>query len=121
MTHVTGLGGVFFRATDPAGLAAWYKTHLGIDVMAGANPTPWIQEAGPTVFAPFPADTDYFGRAEQAFMLNFRVRDLDALLAELRAAGIEVTTNPDWDSEVGRFARIQDPEGNPVELWEPAS
>ena len=54
-------------------------------------------------------------------MLNFRVRDLDALLAELRAAGIEVTTNPDWDSEVGRFARIQDPEGNPVELWEPAS
>jgi predicted enzyme related to lactoylglutathione lyase len=78
-----------------------------------------MTEGGPTVFAPFKQDTDYFA-ADKAFMINLRVSDLDGLLASLRAAGIEITTNPEWDHpEVGRFARIHDPEGNALELWEP--
>ena len=115
MAQATGIGGVFFRASDPQGLGNWYKTHLGIDMSAGA----WIQAAGPTVFAPFPADSDYF-LADRQTMLNFRVDDLTGLIAKLQAAGIAVETRPEWDSEIGRFARIRDPEGNPVELWGPA-
>jgi hypothetical protein len=89
MQHVTGIGGLFFRAKDPAGLGRWYKEHLGIEpVPTDYGQKPWAQEAGPTVFAPFPHDTDYFGRAEQQWMLNLRVRDLDALVAQLRAARI---------------------------------
>ena len=112
---VTGIGGVFFRARDPGALAAWYREVFGI----GQPPDIWMQEAGPTVFAPFPADTDYFDRPGQAFMVNFRVRDLDALLERLRARGIAVETRAEWDGEAGRFARVHDPESNPVELWEP--
>lgn len=114
---VTGIGGVFFRARDPAALGAWYAEHLGVSLDGGA----WRQDAGPTVFAPFQDDTDYFGRPEQQWMINFRVGDLDAMIARLRTAGIAVETNPEWDSEVGRFARIHDAEGNPIELWEPAA
>ncbi|MEM1430419.1 MAG: VOC family protein [Pseudomonadota bacterium] len=116
--QVTGIGGLFFRAQDPAALSAWYAEHLGV----GGDPdgTPWRQDAGHTVFAPFKADTEYFP-ADRAFMLNFRVDDLDALIARLDAAGIVVRTEPEWDTQgVGRFARIHDPEGNPIELWEPA-
>ncbi len=122
---VLGIGGLFFRARDPDALNAWYKEHLKIG--AGCNPAGsgepnewyWMTEGGPTVFAPFKQDTDYFA-ADKAFMINLRVSDLDGLLASLRAAGIEITTNPEWDHpEVGRFARIHDPEGNAVELWEP--
>lgn len=116
MDQTTGIGGVFFRADDPQLLSDWYATHLGIDMSQGA----WTQQAGPTVFAPFPRDSDYFGSDRQQWMLNFRVADLDALMTDLRAAGIAVETRPDWDSEIGRFARIHDPEGNPIELWEPA-
>ena len=79
----------------------------------------WEQQAGPTVFAPFASDTDYFP-ADKQWMLNFRVDGLDALIAALQADGIEVITNPEWDAPgVGRFARIFDPEGNQIELWEP--
>ena len=78
----------------------------------------WTQAAGPTVFAPFPADTDYFGRPGQAWMLNLRVRDLDMLLSRLKAAGIAVPDAPEVHPN-GRLARIHDPEGNPIELWEP--
>lgn len=115
---VTGIGGFFFRSKDPKALAAWYLTHLGVGAPAGAFL--WDQQAGPTVFQPFKADSDYFA-ADKAWMLNLRVDDLDGLLASLRAAGIEVITKPEWDAspEVGRFARIHDPEGNPVELWQP--
>lgn len=113
---VTGIGGFFFRARDHEGLARWYADHLGIDI----GDAVWRQEAGPTVFAPFRQATDYFGRAEQQWMINFRVADLDAMLAQLRAAGIEIETRAEWDSDgIGRFARIHDPEGNPIELWEP--
>ncbi len=117
MEKVTGIGGMFFRARDPKTLSCWYATHLGIDV----DDAVWRQVAGPTVFAPFRESTDYFSRPEQQWMINFRVRDLDAMLRQLRAAGIAAETRSEWDSEVGRFARIHDPEGNPIELWEPAA
>lgn len=114
---VTGIGGVFFRARDPEALAAWYTEHLGV---GGGEYGTWAQQAGQTVFAPFEAATDYFP-AEKQWMLNFRVEGLDDLLAGLKAKGVEVTTNPDWDAPgVGRFARIHDPEGNAIELWEPS-
>jgi predicted enzyme related to lactoylglutathione lyase len=79
----------------------------------------WRQEAGETVFSPFPESTDYFGRKDQAWMINFRVRDLDAMIAQLSSAGIEVNVDPEVYPN-GRFARIHDPEGNPIELWQPA-
>lgn len=123
MATITGLGGVFFRAQDPAALAAWYKTHFGINpVPQSAEQQVWMQQAGPTVFAPFPKDTDYFGAPENQFMLNFRVTDLEAAIADLRAAGIDVTAlpqSPELDP-IGRFAHLHDPEGNRLELWEPA-
>jgi predicted enzyme related to lactoylglutathione lyase len=113
---VTGIGGIFFRSSDPAALKEWYRRHLGI-INQGYQP--WEQAAGPTMIAPFGRDTDYWPAGKQ-WMINLRVSDLDALLARLREAGIDIVTNPDWDSpEAGRFARIHDPEGNPVELWEP--
>lgn len=114
---VTGIGGFFFRAQDPDALRAWYAEHLGV----GAGPYgTWDTEAGNCVFSPFAATTDYFP-ADRQFMLNLRVDGLDALMASLTAAGIEVITKAEWDAPgVGRFARIHDPEGNPVELWEPA-
>ncbi|CEJ16283.1 Glyoxalase-like domain protein [bacterium YEK0313] len=118
MAKVTGIGGLFFRARDPKALAQWYETHLGIDDIARSA---WHQAAGPTVFAPFAADTACFGRDGQQWMVNFRVDDLDAMRARLGAAGIAVETRAEWDSEVGRFCRIHDPEGNPIELWEPAA
>jgi glyoxylase I family protein len=119
MERVHGIGGVFFRARDAKGLARWYADHLGIDVTPSDYETrPWQQHAGPTVFEPFPHDTNYFGRAEQAWMINFRVRDLNAMVAQLEAAGIEVERNPK-EYPNGRFARLHDPEGNPIELWEP--
>jgi catechol 2,3-dioxygenase-like lactoylglutathione lyase family enzyme len=113
---VTGIGGLFFRARDPQALGAWYAEHLGV---GGGEIGVWEQQAGPTVFSPFDADTDYFP-ADRQWMLNLRVEGLDALKAALEAAGIEVITNPDWDAPgVGRFARLHDSEGNPIELWEP--
>jgi glyoxylase I family protein len=113
---VVGIGGVFFRASDPGGLQAWYSLHLGVVLDYAA---PWVQQSGPTLFMAFPRDTDHIPSDKQ-WMINFRVSELDGLLSSLRAAGIEVTTNPEWDTpETGKFARIHDPEGNAVELWEP--
>jgi predicted enzyme related to lactoylglutathione lyase len=116
METVNGIGGVFFRAHNPKALAAWYEKHLGVNQL---NPLPWKQREGYTVFAPFAQETEYFGRVEQQWMINFRVDDLAAMTAQLEDAGITVETNPEWDSEVGLFARIHDPEGNPIELWQP--
>ena len=113
---VSGFGGFFFRSRDPEALGRWYQEHFGIN---GPSSEPlWHQEAGPTVFAPFDADTDYFGRREQAFMLNFRVDDLDGLLADLRAAGVRTDERVD-EYSYGRFAWVYDPEGNKIELWQP--
>jgi glyoxylase I family protein len=111
---VTGIGGVMFRADDPEALQAWYLQHLGI------HPFQWEQQAGPTAFMAFPRASRHFP-TDKPWMLNFRVSDLDAVIADLTASGIAVTTHPDWNSpELGRFARVEDPEGNPLELWEPA-
>jgi glyoxylase I family protein len=116
---VAGIGGVFFRANDPAGTSQWYKENLGIDpAPSDYNQKPWSQEAGPTVFAPFPVDTEYFGNKNQGWMINFRVKDLDAMVAQLRSSGINVTVDPEMYPN-GRFARLHDPEGNPIELWQP--
>jgi catechol 2,3-dioxygenase-like lactoylglutathione lyase family enzyme len=115
MARATGIGGVFLRSDDPQRLQDWYQTHLGLDVGSGA----WIQDAGPTILAGFARDSDYFS-IEKPLMLNFRVDDLDTLTKQLRTAGITVVEDPSWNSEIGRFARIHDPDGNPVELWEPA-
>lgn len=122
---VVGFGGFFFRAQDPEGLKAWYGEVLGVGGGFGANeggrssPWFWHPEPGPIVFEPFKATTDYFA-PDKSYMLNFRVRDLDSLLEQLNARGIEIVTKEEWDTpETGRFARIHDPEGNPIELWEP--
>jgi len=122
---VLGIGGLFFRAADPEALALWYRDHLGVGAGCSAEdmgePEPWCWNAagGPVVFAPFRADTDYLPAGKQ-WMLNLRVTDIDALLGRLREAGIAIVTDPEWDSpETGRFARVHDPEGNAVELWEP--
>jgi predicted enzyme related to lactoylglutathione lyase len=113
---VTGVGGLFFRAKDPKALQQWYRDHLGVVLEGGA---PWMQAAGPTVIVPFADNTDYFPAAKQ-WMMNYRVSELEQLLAKLRSAGVAVQTDPTWDTpETGRFARIVDPEGNPIELWEP--
>lgn len=116
MEKVTGIGGFFFRASDTDALTAWYRDNLGIDDMTQSV---WQQHAGPTVFAPFAENTDYFA-ADKRWMLNLRVADMDAMIAQLQTAGVTVETRSEWNSEIGRFARIHDPEGNPVELWEPA-
>jgi len=119
MERVTGIGGMFFRAKDPDALSRWYTEHLGVNpIPTEDDMQPWRQEGGSTAFAPFPHDTDYFGRAEQMWMINFRVRDLDAIVGQLRAAGVDVTID-DTPYPNGRFAHIHDPEGNPIELWEP--
>ena len=117
--RVTGIGGFFFRATDPKGLAEWYERHLGVTrTPQSYDAEPWRQEAGVTVFGPFAADTKYFGRPTQQWMINFRVRDLDAMVAQLKRASIAVEVDPATYPN-GRFARLQDPEGNPIQLWQP--
>ena len=119
MEKVTGIGGIFFRAESPDKLARWYEEHLGINLVPTSyEDSPWIQEGGPTVFAPFERDTDYFGSPTQSWMINFRVKDLSKMVKQLLASGIEVTLNEE-EFPNGRFARLFDPEGNPIELWEP--
>jgi predicted enzyme related to lactoylglutathione lyase len=120
---VIGMGGYFFRAKDPAAVKAWYREYLGVgggcgtDENGQSNEWVWFHQGGPMVFEPFKAETDYFP-AEKTAMVNLRVSDLDGLVADLRGRGIEVTREESMDG-VGRFARVHDPEGNPIELWEP--
>ena len=117
--RVDGIGGFFFRSKDPKALAKWYEDHLGISrTPRDYDHQPWRQAAGVTVFEPFPADTKYFGRPELPFMLNFRVMNLDAMVAQLRGAGITVEVDPQTYPN-GRFALTHDPEGNPIQLWQP--
>jgi glyoxylase I family protein len=120
MEKVTGIGGVFFRARQPKALSQWYYDHLGIKLVPeNYGETPWQQQAGPTVVAPFPDDTKYFGDGGQQWMINFRVSNLDAMVGQLRAAGISVEVDAEKYPN-GHFARLYDPEGNAIELWEPA-
>lgn len=113
---VTGLGGFFFRADDAEALTAWYRQHFAL----GGHDSVWQQQAGPTVFAPFKRNSDYFA-ADKAFMLNLRVDDLDAMVAQLQAGGVAVERRADWDGDgsYGQFALVHDPEGNAIELWQP--
>jgi predicted enzyme related to lactoylglutathione lyase len=120
MEKVNGIGGVFFKARDPQGLAQWYRQNLGIESEDGHADFPWRDaqgRPGRTVWALFPANTDYFGNSAASCMLNYRVAHLDRLLEQLRQAGVQVEKREDYD--YGRFAWITDPEGNRVELWEP--
>jgi predicted enzyme related to lactoylglutathione lyase len=117
MERVLGIGGHFMRAADPVALVAWYRDCLGVD--ADENGL-WRQEAGPTVFATFDSETDYFGSRTQQTMLNFRVRDLEAMLAQLRAKGADVAAEIEGMDGVGQFGWVTDPEGNRIELWQPA-
>jgi predicted enzyme related to lactoylglutathione lyase len=119
MERVTGIGGFFFRAKDPKALAKWYEENLGVSqVPTDYGATAWRQEAGTTVFAPFKWDTTYFGDPKQMWMINFRVRSLDKMAAQLKGRGIAVEVDPETYPN-GRFAKVVDPEGNPIQLWEP--
>jgi glyoxylase I family protein len=113
-----GIGGFFFRAKDPQALARWYETNLGICVYPATDEW-WIQQGGPTVLAPFEEDTEYFGRPDQQAMVNFRVGDLDAMVAQLRRGGA-IVSDEIQEAAYGRFAWATDPEGNRFELWQPA-
>ena len=117
MERVLGIGGYFLRGADPAALGAWYREFLGLEADEHGV---WHQGDGPTVFATFDAESDYFGSRAQQTMLNFRVRDLDAMLAQLRARGADVAGETQDMAGVGRFGWVTDPEGNRVELWQPA-
>ena len=117
MERVLGIGGYFLRAVDPEALSAWYRECLGLEVDEDGV---WRQGAGPTVFATFGSETDYFGSRVQQTMLNFRVRDLAAMLAQLRSKGADVAEETQDMEGVGRFGWVTDPEGNRVELWERA-
>jgi predicted enzyme related to lactoylglutathione lyase len=116
MERVTGVGGVFFRARDPKALVDWYAEHLGVPVSEGYVVFP---ESRDTHWVPFSEDTDYWPAAKQG-MVDFTVRDLDAMLAQLRAAGVRVDEKIE-ELEFGRFGWATDPEGNRFELWEPAA
>ena len=114
MQKITGIGGVFFKANDAGALRDWYKDNLGIDV----DPQWGGAQFGDTVWSIFDGATRYFAPSTQPFMINYRVENLDAMLAQLRAAGATVDDKVD-DTEFGRFGWVMDPEGNRIELWEP--
>jgi predicted enzyme related to lactoylglutathione lyase len=124
MKRVTGVGGIFFQARDPAAMHAWYKKHLGIDVQSWGGATfEWTDGAGnpmkgTTAWLIGPADGKHFAPSTSAFMVNYRVDDLHALLQALRDEGCNVLDKTD-DSEFGKFGWVMDPEGNKVELWQP--
>jgi predicted enzyme related to lactoylglutathione lyase len=124
MRRVTGIGGIFFKARDPAALCAWYKKHLGIDVQDwGGAAFTWADAAGKpikgtTIWSIGPADGDHYAPSQSTFMVNYRVENLAALLQALRDEGCNVLDKTD-DSEHGKFGWVMDPEGNKVELWQP--
>lgn len=119
MEKVDGIGGFFFRAKNTSALAQWYEDNFGINTVPSDYNTPaWRTNAGTTVFAPFKEDTTYFGDMKNQWMINFRVKNLDAMVAQLRAKEINVEVDPE-EYPNGRFAQLFDPEGNPIQLWQP--
>ena len=124
-TRVTGLGGIFFKAKNPAKLGKWYQQHLGLAVEEwGGMSFEWRdakqpRQKGATVWSPFPADTKYFGRGRQGHMVNYRVANLKNVLAQLRKEGVWVDPKSAEKSDFGAFGWIKDGEGNRLELWEP--
>lgn len=120
MEKVVGIGGIFFRAKNPEALSAWYAEHLGINpAPTDMAMEPWRTSEGVVVFAPFAADTGYFP-VDKQMMVNFRVADMDAMARQLRGAGIDLFNETEMEG-LGRFAHLTDPEGNAIELWEPAT
>ena len=123
MKRVTGIGGIFFKAKDPDKLKAWYRTHLGIESEKWGAVFNWRDDPrsadGSTAWSIFPEQTKYFEPSTQSFMINFRVANLEELLNQLRAQGVEVDPKSGEDSDFGKFGWVMDPEGNRVELWEP--
>ena len=124
MKKVTGIGGIFFKAKDPDNLREWYRQHLGIESEKwGGFAFHWSEDpqtdGGATAWSIFPESSKYFDPSTQPFMINFRVANLQELLAELRAAGVDVDPKSGDESEFGKFGWVMDPEGNRVELWEP--
>jgi predicted enzyme related to lactoylglutathione lyase len=120
MAKAVGVGGVFLKARDPQALSAWYAASFGIQSGPGGSLIfDGPESAGMTVLAHFSQNTDYFGDGAQQAMVNFRVDDLDQLLAQLTAAGVSIDPHRE-DFAYGRFAWILDPEGNRVELWQPS-
>ena len=126
MEKVTGIGGIFFKANDAKALREWYRDHLGVPVddSYGGASFEWFDEEDPdaigmTIWSPFPSTTMYFDPSPAPFMINYRVRNLDAMLDQLRTAGVPVEERVE-QSEYGRFGWAMDPEGNRIELWEPA-
>jgi predicted enzyme related to lactoylglutathione lyase len=118
MEKVTGIGGIFFKARHPGRLGDWYQKHLGLEIKDGCADFHWRaadrpEQKGRTVWSAFPSDSDYF--PSQA-MINYRVENLDRMLAQLRQAGIAIEKTETFD--YGRFAWLTDPEGNRIELWE---
>lgn len=126
MAKVTGIGGVFFKARDDhAKLAEWYRKHLGMELADfGGSLLFWGQDPAPdgglTVWHVAESDTDWFAPSNASFMINYRVDDMDGMVAQLQDAGVTIVRGPDTH-ENGRFLWILDPEGNKVELWEPAA
>ncbi|CAM3829743.1 VOC family protein [Rheinheimera salexigens] len=124
MKRVTGIGGIFFKAKDAAALQAWYKRHLGIDVQDwGGTAFTWADSngqpiGGTTIWSVASSETEQFAPSQASFMVNYRVQDLDALMALLKAEGCQVLEKTD-ESEYGKFGWVIDPEGNKVELWQP--
>ena len=117
---VLGFGGFFFRSDDPEHLEEWYERALGIKrTPPDDSEEPWLADSGPLVFKPFERSTGMFGDARFSFMLNFRVRNLDATVKHLRDMGVAVEVDPE-NYPYGRFAELKDPEGNPIQLWQPS-
>jgi len=122
MEKVSGIGGIFMKASNPKKMAEWYRANLGIDAAKGYAEFRWRDEdeperVGRTTWSLFPTNTTYFGASKAPFMINYRVKDLDKLLAQLRREGVRVEKVTDYN--YGRFAWITDPEGNRIELWQP--
>jgi predicted enzyme related to lactoylglutathione lyase len=125
MRRVTGIGGIFFKSKDPKALGAWYAKHLGLNVepwggvsFRWSDDDPSGAREGTTIWNPFKESSTYFAPSTAPFMINFRVHDLHALVAALRAEGCAVDAKVD-ESEYGKFGWVMDPEGNRIELWEP--
>ena len=122
LEQVTGIGGVFFKVKDPKGMAAWYRTNLGIPSKGGYTDFTWRdkdhpEEMGHTAWRIFPTNTTYFGQSPSSLMINYRVSNLDRMLEQLRRSEVKIEKVENYD--YGRWAWITDPEGNRIELWEP--
>lgn len=123
MKKVTGIGGVFFKCKDPNAVNEWYKTHLGFDTTPYGTSFEWLEKdtgnTGVTQWNPFPESSTYFNPSEKDFMINYRVDDLESLVAELKEQGVSIVDEIE-SYDYGKFVHILDIEGNKIQLWEPA-